>query len=219
MLNEASTIQKTLTQILKDPQLTECVAVDGGSSDDTVALVQRLGDSRVKTLTAPAGRASQMNAGASMATGDALLFLHADTVLPSGFGHRVLGALCNIKPWGCFTHSFSPNNWRLRLISMMHNLRCRLSGVVYGDQAMFIDRRTFEALGCFPVQTMEDVAFSLVALKTLGKPVLLRQKLKTDSRKFLQIGEFKALKQVVSILLKHRRGDAVGNDEFFRNYR
>ncbi|MEM7283627.1 MAG: TIGR04283 family arsenosugar biosynthesis glycosyltransferase [Pseudomonadota bacterium] len=219
MLNEASGIQQTLTHVLKDPQVTECVTVDGGSSDDTVAMVEDLGDSRIKTFSAPASRATQMNAGAKMATGDVLLFLHADTVLPTGFGRRVLTGLSPRKRWGCFAHSFSPNNWRLRLISMMHNLRCRISGVVYGDQAMFVGRRTFEDLGCFPTQKMEDVAFSVVALEALGKPVLIRQKLKTDSRKFVQIGEFKALKQVVSILLKYRRGNAVGNDAFFRNYR
>ena len=219
MLNEAESIQNTLCRVLQDTHVHECFAVDGGSTDDTVDRVRCLDDPRVTVLNATKGRGSQMNAGAAMASGDALVFLHADTVLPAGFGGAIIGALDQDYDWGCFVHSFAPNNWRLRLVSLMHNLRCRVSGVVYGDQGMFIRRQSFEALNGFPEQQMEDVAFSNLALAAIGQPVIVPHRLQTDSRKFIQIGEFRALAQVVSILLRYRRGEAVANQEFFENYR
>src|SRR4029079_11689716 len=97
------------------------------------------------------GRASQMNTGAQHATGDWLLFLHADTLLPD----RALARLNTLETdatvqAGGFLHQFSGTDWLLRTLSYLNNLRCRWSKIIYGDQAMFVRRTLFEKLGGFP---------------------------------------------------------------------
>ena len=160
-----------------------------------------------------------MNAGAHAATGSWLLFLHADTVLPDN-AIRLLVAESSRRHAraGCFHQQFSDPNFRLRFISAIHNLRLRLTGIIYGDQAMFIAADLFRELGGFPEQQMEDVLFS-ETLICHSRPIMLPASVETDSRKFRQIGELRALGHVLGILANHETGRPVGHRDFFRNYR
>lgn len=153
-------------------------------------------------ISAAKGRASQMNTGAKQAAGEWLLFLHADTLLPEGALARLNGLEADhtIQAGG-FLHRFSGEDWRLRLVSVLDNFRCRRSRIIYGDQAMFVRQALFERLGGFPDQAiLEDVAFcdKLVHVVT---PVLLAPPVLTDSRKFLKMGVWRSLARVLLIIL------------------
>lgn len=169
--NEERALPNTLWALFTQQGDYEVVIVDGGSTDRTCAVLAEFSFSEYPLpftphparllLTAPKGRASQMNAGAKKARGEWLLFLHADTVLPPGAIHRlnVLEPDLAIQAGG-FMHQFSGGDWRLRMISFLDNFRCIRSRIIYGDQALFVRRALFNQLGGFPDQPiLEDVAF------------------------------------------------------------
>jgi len=196
--NESCALPATLARLFAQSDDFEVIVVDGGSSDDTRELAMR--EPRVRLLVAPKGRALQMNAGAEMAKGTWLLFLHADTLLPDRALATIQGLDANHHA-GCFGQRFSGNDWRLRLISRLHNLRCRWTRIIYGDQAMFVRRAMFEALGGFPAQPiLEDVLFSQKLVQAT-RPVLLDSFVVTDARKFLRMGIWKSFGRVFLIML------------------
>lgn len=161
-----------------------------------------------------------MNAGAQIAKGEWLLFLHADTVLPSDGLSLLKQAVSNSDiEIGCFRHQFSNPRWALRFISLLHNWRFRITGIIYGDQAMFVKRSLFQQLGGFPEQLVEDILFSDKALKHHCRPHRLAATVTTDSRKFEQIGVWHALAHVMGIQRQYRRGQAIRHPEFFQDYR
>lgn len=218
-LNEEIALPATLAQLLAQPQVKECIVVDGGSSDATVSIVQRHKDPRVQLVHSAPGRGKQMNAGAAIASGDMLLFHHADTELPAA-GLEELH-LCCANPkvqWGGFRHQFSNPNWKLRFVSWLHNLRFRCSGVVYGDQSMFVRRTLFEQLGGFAEAPLEDLIFSDAALGVTQSHKLTSCVI-TESRKFVQMGELTALGQVIGIVLRYQYNRSFEHQRFFEPYR
>jgi rSAM/selenodomain-associated transferase 2 len=198
--NEEKALPYTLSTLLAQSGECEVIVVDGGSSDRTCDIARASSD--VRLFTAPKGRASQMNAGASRANGEWLLFLHADTVLPDGALRRLNDMESDqaIQAGG-FMHQFSGDDWRLRLISFLDNFRCMRSRIIYGDQALFVRRTLFERLGGFPNQPMlEDVAFCERLIKETT-PLLLFPPVITDARKFLKMGIFRSFVRVLLIIL------------------
>lgn len=198
--NEEQALPHTLARLLEQPGDYEAIVVDGNSTDRTCAIAASYPD--VSVLTAPKGRASQMNAGARRAAGDWLLFLHADTLLPAGAILRLndLERDPAVEAGG-FLHRFSGRDWRLRLISALDNVRCRGSRIIYGDQALFVRRTLFEHLGGFPDQPiLEDVAFC-ERLLTVTTPILLSPPVVTDSRKFVKAGVWLSFARVLLIIL------------------
>ena len=220
-LNEQVALPATLVSLSGQSGLGEIIVADGASDDHTLEVVRRH-QSQIPCLssvTAPRGRGSQMNAGARHASQEWLLFLHADTVLPPQSLIAILqaGRDPDVQA-GCFTHAFSGDDWRLQLISWLHNWRFTRTGVVYGDQALFIRSTLFHELGGFPEQNLEDVLLSELILERT-RPVQLEEVVVTDSRKFLQIGIWRALAYVLSIQLRARKHKLVGCDRFFLDYR
>ncbi len=218
-LNEELALPAALDAVLAQPVELEVIVVDGGSIDGTVAMVEAAlaPDPRLQLLRAARGRALQMNAGAEVTRGEWLLFLHADTLLP-GDGLTMIENQPEAIQAGCFTHRFSGAGAMLRILSWFHNHRFGLTRVIYGDQAMFIRRGLFEKLGGFPVRPMEDIAFGL-RLRTVTRPIMLPGFVTTDSRKFDQMGHWRAVTHSVILLLRFRFGADVSRDRFFRNYR
>ncbi|MBI4192579.1 MAG: TIGR04283 family arsenosugar biosynthesis glycosyltransferase [Betaproteobacteria bacterium] len=164
----------------------EVIVVDGGSSDGSAALAGLLAD---RTLTAPRGRASQMNAGAAVARGDVLFFLHADCVLPPDADRLVIdGLAASGKRWGRFDVRLAGAHPLLRVIAFMMNWRSRLTGIATGDQAIFVTREAFAAVGRFPaIPLMEDIALSK-RLKALGAPLCLRAIVAASGRRWERHG-------------------------------
>lgn len=162
----------------------ELVVVDGGSADATLAGVAALAD---QVLSAPRGRASQMNAGACATRADALLFLHADTQLPPDADTHIAQALQH-SAWGRFDVRIDGASPLLRVVERMINWRSRISGIATGDQALFVRRRVFERLGGFaPLALMEDIDLCR-RLKAVGSPACLRQRVVTSARRWQQHG-------------------------------
>jgi rSAM/selenodomain-associated transferase 2 len=217
-LNEETALPETLRHLLGQPGDFEVIVVDGGSVDRTSEIVR--GEPRVRLLTAPKGRASQMNTGAQHATGDWLLFLHADTLLPEGALARLNRLETDVTVQaGGFLHRFSGTAWQLHMLSYFNNVRCRWSKIIYGDQAMFVRRTLFERLNGFPNESrLEDVLFSrkLVRLVT---PVLLAPPVITDSRKFVQMGIWRSVFRATLILLSIELGLPLVSRAFFRDIR
>jgi rSAM/selenodomain-associated transferase 2 len=197
-LNEERALPATLARVLEQAGPREVIVVDGGSADATVAIARSFAG--VAVIPAPRGRARQMNAGARLARGEWLLFLHADTLLPADALARIAG-LPPAAHVGCFRQRFSGTDWRLAAISRLHNFRCRLTGVIYGDQAMFVRRDLFTALGGFPeVEILEDVIFT-ERLAARGRPTLIDAEVVTDSRKFVKMGIVRSFARCLAILL------------------
>jgi rSAM/selenodomain-associated transferase 2 len=169
----------------------EIIVVDGGSSDDGVALASPLVD---QILIAPRERASQMNAGAAVARGNVLLFLHADCALPAGADRSVIdGLAASGRHWGRFDVRLEGANPLLRVVAFMMNWRSRLTGIATGDQGVFVTRDLFAAVGGFPaIPLMEDVALSKL-LKLHAAPLRLRQRIIASGRRWEQCGVLRTI--------------------------
>ena len=187
ILNEQETIATTLAALQPLRQRgVEVIVVDGGSEDSSMRLASPLSD---QVIVAARGRASQMNAGARLASGDELLFLHSDTVLPKGALEAIdqaFGAAGCV--WGRFDVSIESPLRVLTGVAFMMNLRSRWTGIATGDQAIFVKRSAFERIGAFPaVLLMEDIALSK-SLKQLSPPACVRAKVTTSGRRWEENG-------------------------------
>ena len=221
-LDEERSLPPTLTHTA-GLGFDEVIVVDGGSRDRTSDIVTQL-DVRRSTfdvsnsstsnsagtsnfepqtpaafthpilLTAPAGRAPQMNAGAAASRGDVLLFLHADTLLPRDARLAIEGALEDPAcVGGRFDVRFGRDSRPGRLIGSMINLRSRCTGIATGDQAIFVRRAVFERLGGFSdIPIMEDVDFTR-RLKRAGRVAALRSQVVTSYRRWDACGPIRTI--------------------------
>ncbi len=170
VLNEAGALPAALEQLLQQ-SIREIVVVDGGSADATCSIAQSV--QGVRLITSPPGRAMQMNAGATAAHADVLLFLHADTRLPPGALETVRVAIGAGRVWGRFDVRLDGARSVYRVIEWFMNRRSALTGIATGDQAIFIRRGVFESLGGYaPIALMEDIELSR-RLKRVGAPACL----------------------------------------------
>ena len=189
VLNEAAIIQSILSRF-QDHTGVEVIVVDGGSEDNTFELAQA---KDVKTIRSPQrGRANQMNAGAAVATGDILLFLHGDTQLPSDYLNIIKDTLAQPKAIaGAFELAIDGDDWSLRLVETMVKWRSRWCSLPYGDQAIFLSKTVFEEIGKFAdLPIMED--FELIQrLKKQGKIAIAPAAVLTSGRRWQKLGVFK----------------------------
>lgn len=191
-LNEAQALPPLLVQLknLSTSSVTEIIVADGGSSDGTAELATQAG---VRVVVTKACRARQMNLGASIATGDVLLFLHADTELPYDALTHVVNAISQGASWGRFDVRISGRPVMLRVVAVMMNLRSRLTGIATGDQALFVTRHAFNIVGGFPDQPlMEDIEIARY-LKRVGSPACLPQKVTTSGRRWEKRGVLRTI--------------------------
>ena len=189
VLNEAKIIQPILNE-LQQHSGVEIIVVDGGSQDNTVAMARQTG---VKVISVPhQGRAAQMNAGANVACGDILLFLHADTKLPANF---VKLAIETLKPpdvvAGAFELAIDGSAKSLRWIELSVKMRSRLFSLPYGDQAIFVSKAAFVDSGGFAdLPIMEDFEF-IKRIRRQGKVKIASAKVTTSGRRWQKLGVWK----------------------------
>ena len=183
--NEQETIATLLTSLQNLAGSKEIIVVDATSTDKTKELAQN--KAQVVSCTV-SSRAAQMNKGASLAKGDILWFVHADTKVPTTSLMLIKKALKQ-HAYGCFALSFFDSQcFSLKLIAYFSNLRVKCFSLIFGDQAMFIRKEFFLQLGGFTqMELMEDFEFSMRA-KKIVKPVILKTKIGTSARKFLRGG-------------------------------
>ena len=216
ILNEADNLAHLFTNINSlNPMPQQVIVVDGGSNDDSIRIVRRfinkvMADNYCKIdwqmTESKAGRALQMNTGAALATGEVLLFLHADTQLPMNAIETISEAMKRAE-WGRFDVRIDSRQPTLRLVSQMINWRSKLSGIATGDQAIFISQSLFEQIGGYPNQAlMEDVELckqlKSKQLKGIAKPACLKSKVITSARRWQQHGTWRTI-----ILMWHLRFD------------
>jgi rSAM/selenodomain-associated transferase 2 len=181
VLNEAAVVVAALQSLAPlRARGAEIIVADGGSRDGTAHLAEPFAD---RIITVRRGRGAAMNAGAALGTGDALLFLHADTALPDD-ADRLIDAALARRAWGRFDLRIAGRHPFLAVVARMINLRSRATGIATGDQAIFVSRKAFEAVGGFPdLPLMEDIAISR-RLKRLCRPFCIATPVVTSGRRW-----------------------------------
>ena len=202
-LEEEATLDATLARV-RAAGVHELIVVDGGSRDRTAAVAARHAD---RVLRAPPGRATQMNAGAAAASGDVLLFLHADTLLPPDFAEAIARALADPATIaGRFDLRLDGDSPLLPVVAAAINWRSRWSRIATGDQAIFVRREAFAAVGGFAaVALFEDVRLS-AALKRRGRIACLRARVVTSGRRWERRGALRTILLMWSLRLGHALG-------------
>lgn len=198
VLEEAGVLNERLRTLQANGPWHEIIVVDGGSRDGTGVLARSsaTAEARVQVLETAPSRARQMNVGAAHATGDALLFLHADTQLPPGALGLVQAVLRAGAAWGRFDVRIDAPGRIFRLIEGAMNLRSALSGLATGDQAIFVRGDVFRMLkGYAPIALMEDIELC-TRLKWVGRPARIRTPVLTSGRRWRSRG---VLRTVVSM--------------------
>jgi rSAM/selenodomain-associated transferase 2 len=191
-LNEAANIVGALERLQPlRARGHEVIVVDGGSEDGTVKLAQPLAD---RVLEAPRGRARQMNAGAEHASGDVLLFLHADTRLPEDADRLIAERLPGTAfAWGRFDVVIEGRHLMLKVIAAAMNLRSRATGVCTGDQGIFVHRELFQRIGGYPpIDLMEDIALTGM-LRRRARPICLARRVITSGRRWERRGVWRTM--------------------------
>jgi len=189
--NEESGIQATLKELYSSHQPDEVIAVDGGSTDQTVSFVSQW----AKVISSRKGRARQMNEGAKMATGDILLFLHADTRLPQNGLQSIKEVIKRGAKAGRFRMRFDNRHWLLRF----YETYTRFHFFSYGDQGFFVTRELFERLDGFNENVpFEDIDFYR-RLRRVTKPVIIQDPMVTSARRFTQNGCIR--QKLINVLL------------------
>ena len=180
ILNEAKILEKTLSQLQLTQGYHELIIVDGGSTDGSICIAEKYG----KVLTSEHGRARQLNTGAAAATGDILLFLHADIWLESGALAAVKTALSSGYIGGGFQQKIDGKSILYRMIEIAGNIRGRYLKVFYGDSGIFLARANFDKIGGFPeIPILEEMEFSK-GLRRLGKTTLVSPCIHISARRW-----------------------------------
>ena len=223
VLNEADALADTLLAARAacadlGAQAVEIIVVDGGSSDTTRTVAAPLAE---RVIVSARGRARQMNAGAAMARGEVLLFLHADTLLPVGAGMAIMTALGIATRrgacWGRFDVRIAGPAAMLTVVAWCMNQRSRATGIATGDQAIFVRRSVFDAIGGFAdLVLMEDIDLSR-RLKRHAAPCCLRLRVLTSGRRWESRGVWRTIFLMWWLRLRYWLGAAP--QDLLRAYR
>ncbi len=213
-LNEAEGITDLLLTLQALRTHCQIIIADGGSTDntqnDSAALVDQF-------ICSNKGRAVQMNTGASYATGEILVFLHADTYLPEQALELIQQGIIAGELWGRFDMQLLGQHSMLNIIALMMNWRSRLTGIATGDQVIFVKRSIFQQLGGFPeIALMEDIAISK-QLKKLARPYCITAKVKSSARRWEYFGVWRTIFLMWIMRLRYFFG--ASPDDLARLYR
>jgi len=186
MLNEEGAIAATLDALRAAAPAAEIIVVDGGSSDRSIEIARPRCD---RLIEGPRGRARQMNAGAAQGSGDALAFVHGDTIVPPAFARDLETALADGRVvGGRFDVAFDLSSPALDVVAAMISLRSRAMRSATGDQAIFVRRAIFERLGGYAdIALGEDIDFARRMRRT-GRVACLRSRVITSSRRWRRDG-------------------------------
>lgn len=212
--NEEAALPATLAALAPEA-VHEVIVADGGSDDATVALARRLG---ATVVASPAGRGRQLNTGAAAASGEILLFLHADTLVPAGFAAEVRQVLSAPRVIaGAFRLGIAGRAPALRFIAFFANLRAQCGQLPYGDQGLFLRATDFRDCGGFAeLPLLEDVDL-ICRLRRRGKIRLAAGAVCTSARRWQQLGILRTTWRNLLVLLGFLLG--LSPDRLARWYR
>lgn len=204
--NERPNLEACLASARRAIPDAEIIAVDGGSTDGSREWLAAA--SGVRLVLATRGKGPQQNAGAAAASGDVLLFLHADSELPGEAAEQLQGALRDpANAGGCFCVRFAERRpWSLRVLAWGMNARARAFRWSYGDQALFVRRAVFEAVGGFPDWPLFEDYELVRRFKTRGSFMVLAAPLTLSARRFLKYGVWRTLALVLLLQLGYQLG-------------
>lgn len=191
-LDEAEALPRLLEQLGPARERgAEIIVVDGGSSDDSVALAEAGG---ARVLHAERGRARQLQAGVDASSGEALWLLHADSDIDPFSDQHIVWNLAEYgRLWGWFSLRLDSRQWLLRIVARAINIRSRLSGIATGDQGIFVLRSALERIGGVPMlPLMEDVELC-VRLNELGPPEVLLKRISSSARHWQRRGVLRTI--------------------------
>lgn len=199
VLNEEKNIEKILLQLSKLKISKEIIVVDGGSTDNTALMASKY----AKVISSKKGRAKQMNYGAALSKGDILWFLHCDSKISESSLESIEKAINKGYDGGCFSlYFYDYSSPFLKYISYTSNLRAKYLKLYFGDQGIFIKKSVFEKIGGYPdIPLMEDWELSM-RIKKSAKTIVLKDKIGTSARRFVEGGIFKTflLMQYIKLL-------------------
>ncbi len=179
-LNEAETIGRLIKSLKGIPEL-EIIIIDGGSRDGTTEQIRRSG---VVAVQSKPGRGVQLNAGVQAASGDILLFLHADSQLQEMTVAQIRESVSKGTPWGCCRLKFDEDTLFFRILAQASDWRARYLSMCYGDQGIYCTRSFFDSVGGFPDWNfLEDLEFSHRARQRV-KACVLKDRIITSTRRF-----------------------------------
>lgn len=200
VLNEGAGLSAFLGALPGGDHEIEIILADGGSTDGSITQIE---DVVSHIVSCGKGRAVQMNAGAAVASGEYLLFLHADTYLPGQFKSLVLA---EEAAWGRFDVRLSGEHWAFRMIEFMMNWKSRMTGICTGDQAIFLKRTLFESIGGYAaIPLMEDIELTK-RLSKMSKPLCISNKLTTSSRRWEEKGILKTMLLMWYLRIRYATG-------------
>ena len=204
-LNEAGTIRTCLAQFDRLPGCWELIVADSASTDGTRKIASSF--QGVRIVDAPPGRGAGMNAGAAKATGEVLLFLHADTVLPVDAWQFIVRAMEDEQTSATAFHlRLDRREFQYRLVEIASRIRIPVQRTFFGDQAIAVRRRDFEEIGGYRNQLlMEDVDLSL-RLRKLGKLRILPAHVTTSARRFQRFGVLRTLAMMTGFQIAYSLG-------------
>ena len=220
VLNEVKTIEELLFHLVDCADLkniNEIIVVDGGSTDGTKNIIQSL-DLKIKLLNSEKGRAKQMNTGSSIATGDILYFLHADSFHPLNYDTHIINEVKKGNNAGCFRLQFDSNHWWLKIASWLTQFSWRACRG--GDQSQFITKALFEDIGGFDeTYTIYEDNILINELYKRNEFVVINKKIKTSARLYKKHGVWKIQYHFLAIYLKRWNGaTAVELYEYYKKH-
>lgn len=214
-VNEFEHLRDLLPRLLAEEERAETIVADGGSADDTESLRSRF--PAVTWVNAARGRGTQMNAGAAVATGDILLFLHVDTSLPEGWPNLVRETLTDPRiALGAFRFRVDGRHPGYRLLELGVRLRCAWFHRPYGDQAFFTRTSDFHAVNGFPDWPLFEDVELVARMKERGRVVTLPQPAVTSARRWKANGILRQTRLNRSIMRAYRAGTSAA--ELARRY-
>jgi len=220
VLNEVKTIEELLFHLVDCADLkniNEIIVVDGGSTDGTKNIIQSL-DLKIRLLNSEKGRAKQMNTGSSIATGDILYFLHADSFPPLNYDTHIINEVKKGNNAGCFRLQFDSNHWWLKIASWLTQFSWRACRG--GDQSQFITKALFEDIGGFDeTYNIYEDNILINELYKRNEFVVINKKIKTSARLYKKHGVWKIQYHFLAIYLKRWNGaTAVELYEYYKKH-
>ena len=202
-LNEAAYLPVTIEQIRQNAGLGkpyEIIVVDSGSTDETCNIALKLGVKLVKSKSIFSGRAYVLNEAVEFASGDVLLFLDADTLVPQGYDESIEDALSNPNVvGGAFEFALDGEEFGLRIVEFINRMRYRIRQRYYGDQGIFVRSHIFRIVGGYPEIGILEAAHFCKNLRKVGKLKLINKRINTSPRRFLDGGVYKVLGRDIKI--------------------